>query len=91
MYVNPFVNVSTCPALLLTTTSTTPAPCAGVTAVIVYSSTTWTPVASTPPKVTVSVWLTSSPTTTVGSFATYGRTRTQSQYTSKDWSVQPSS
>ena len=69
MYVNPFVNVSTCPALLLTTTSTTPAPCAGVTAVIVYSSTTWTPVASTPPKVTVIPRLSSSPTVTSGSSA----------------------
>ena len=49
----PLVRVPLWPLLLVTTTFTTPAACAGVVAVMVVPLTTLTPVAAVPPKLTV--------------------------------------
>jgi hypothetical protein len=51
--VNPWVNVPLCVSLLVTTTLTVPAACAGVVAVIDVLFTTVTPVAGVPPRITV--------------------------------------
>jgi hypothetical protein len=53
VYVYPLFSVPLCPSLLLTTTFTAPAPCAGVVAVMVVLLPTLTPVAAIPPKLTV--------------------------------------
>jgi hypothetical protein len=52
-YVNPLVNVPVCVSVLVTTTLTAPAACAGVVAVIDVALTTFTPVAAVPPSFTV--------------------------------------
>ena len=52
-YAKPFVSVPVFPSGFVTTTSTSPAACAPVVAVIVVWLTTVTPVAATPPIVTV--------------------------------------
>jgi hypothetical protein len=53
VYVNPFVRVPAWVSGLVTTTSTAPAAWAGVMAVIDVALSTLTPVAASPPKVTV--------------------------------------
>src|SRR5690242_12351813 len=53
VYVNPPLSVPLCPPVLVTTTFTVPAACAGVVALIEVLLTTFTLVAAVPPKVTV--------------------------------------
>jgi hypothetical protein len=53
VYVYPPFSVPLCMVVFVTTTSTTPAPCAAVTAVIVVELTTLTDVAAVPPSLTV--------------------------------------
>ncbi len=53
VYVYPLVSVPLCASVLVTTTFTAPAACAGVVAVMVVLLVTPTPVAGVPPKLTV--------------------------------------
>ncbi len=54
-YVKPDASVPAVVSGFVTTIFTTPDPCAGVVAVIVFASTTMTPVAANPSKVTVAL------------------------------------